>query len=63
MNPGKTTGNVFAANIVMWTAAGVAVASLLLWMLHVIGPPAGITAGAASILTILAAGRKKRNAL
>jgi hypothetical protein len=52
-----------AASLIMWIATAIAVAAVILWLTGFIAPPAGIAAGAAAIIVILAsAGRLRRSA-
>jgi len=51
-----------AASVIMWTACGVAATALLLWSLDAIKPPAAVLAGAASVMVLLVAARRKNRA-
>ena len=60
METESNTGKSLTATVVMWTALGVAIVALLLWLLNVIGPPAGIIGGATAIVILLGAGRYRK---
>lgn len=53
--------NSNAATIVMWIAVFTAITAGLLWLRGIIRPPAGIIAGTAAIIVIVASARHRKS--